>query len=141
MSLLFCIHLSVFLLSTLQPSAIFLVNYWPCTWFPFILCRNVVNSLSTIMAFHVVLWVAKTTAVLYPPYMPALCKAALQFLPSKAVDDFSSLESGLACNLLWPIESGRCDPVSFQALSSRSHVCSLSWSPNLQGEERHVEKR
>lgn len=93
------------------------------------------------MAFHVVLWVAKTTAVLYPPYMPALCKAALQFLPSKAVDDFSSLESGLACNLLWPIESGRCDPVSFQALSSRSHVCSLSWSPNLQGEERHVEKR
>lgn len=82
-----------------QPSAIFLVSYQLCTWFPFILYHNVVNSLHTILAFHVVLWVAKTTTVLYSSYTPAFCKAALQFPPSRAGVDFSSLESGLACDL------------------------------------------
>lgn len=98
-----------------QPSAIFLVSYQLCMWFPFILYRNVVNSLCTILAFYVVLWVAKTTTVLHSSYTPAFCKAALQFLPSRVGVDFSSLESGLVCDLLWPKESGRCSPVSFQA--------------------------
>lgn len=85
-----------------------------------ILYCNIVNSLGTILALHVVLWVAKMTTVLH--YMPALCKTALQFLPSRAGVYSSSPESGLAYDLLWPIEPGRCDPVSFQALASRSQV-------------------
>lgn len=116
-----------------QSSSIFLINCKLSKSFSFHhLCCKAINFLDTVSAPYSVLWAEQMATVLHPPCVPALCKVILQSFPSRAGVHFSSLESGLACDLLQPTDFSIYDPV-VSRLASRSHVCTLSWSPDWPG--------
>lgn len=108
-----------------ESSSIFLINCKLSKWFPFHhLCCKAINSPDTVSAPYSVLCAEKMATVLHPPCVPAPCKVILQSFPSRARVYFSSLESGLACDLLQPTDFSRCD-CHFKANLKKPYVRSL----------------